>query len=46
MALHSMVAVVPAGEVVQSPCIDPSTVKAEHSGAICKEYNFIVAYDT
>ena len=33
MTSHSMVAVVPVGEAVQYPFVDPSTVKAGHSGA-------------
>ena len=37
LAAHSMVAVVPVGEAVQLPCVDPSTVKAGQSGAAWKE---------
>ncbi len=37
MATHSMFTVVPIGEVVQLSCVDPSTVKAGHSGAKWKD---------
>ena len=31
VAAHSMMTVVPGGETVQFPCVDPSTVKAGQS---------------
>ena len=42
---HSMVVVVPGGETVQFPCVDPSTVKAGHSTGM-KESEFIIIGDS
>eukprot|EP00116_Pleurobrachia_bachei_P006842 sb/3467104/ len=42
LAAHSIVAVVPVGEAVQLPCVDPSTENAEHCGAELKDQGSIL----